>query len=194
MFISPESREEYRNHIPEFTVLCVPSFQGSELIDGTRTGTFIILNFAQQLCIIGGTAYGGEIKKSVFTVMNYLLPLHGVLPMHCSANIGSESDDVALFFGLSGTGKTTLSADPHRGLIGDDEHGWSDNGVFNFEDGCYAKVIELSETAEPQIYGAIHRFGAILETWSATRSAAASISMTARSPKHPRILSAELHR
>ncbi len=163
MFISPENREEYRNHIPEFTVLCVPSFQGSELIDGTRTGTFIILNFAQQLCIIGGTAYGGEIKKSVFTVMNYLLPLHGVLPMHCSANIGSESDDVALFFGLSGTGKTTLSADPHRGLIGDDEHGWSDNGVFNFEDGCYAKVIELSEAAEPQIYGAIHRFGAILE-------------------------------
>ena len=163
MFILPDNREEYRNHIPDFTVLCVPSFQGFEPIDGTRTSTFIVLNFAQKLCIIGDTAYGGEIKKSVFTVMNYILPLLGVLSMHCSANMGEDPDDVALFFGLSGTGKTTLSADPTRGLIGDDEHGWSDNGVFNIEDGCYAKVIQLSASAEPEIYKTTHMFGTVLE-------------------------------
>ncbi len=162
MFIAPRSREEYRLHVPDFTVLAVPSFKAFEPIDGTRTSTFIILNFDKRLCIIGNTAYGGEIKKSVFTVMNYLLPLEGVMTMHCSANIGQD-DDVALFFGLSGTGKTTLSADPNRGLIGDDEHGWSDEGVFNFEGGCYAKVIQLSPTAEPQIHAATHRFGTILE-------------------------------
>jgi phosphoenolpyruvate carboxykinase (ATP) len=163
MFILPEDREEYRNHVPDFTVLCVPSFQAFEPIDGTRTSTFIVLNFAQKLCIIGDTAYGGEIKKSVFTVMNYLLPLQGVLSMHCSANMGEDRDDVALFFGLSGTGKTTLSADPTRGLIGDDEHGWSDNGVFNVEDGCYAKVIQLSASAEPEIYRTTRMFGTVLE-------------------------------
>lgn len=162
MFIRPQNREEYRQHVPEFTVLAAPSFKAFEPIDQTRTSTFIALDFAQRLCLIGDTAYGGEIKKSIFTVMNYLLPLQGVLPMHCSANVGPDGD-TALFFGLSGTGKTTLSADPKRGLIGDDEHGWDDNGIFNFEDGCYAKVIQLSPTAEPQIYRAIHRFGALLE-------------------------------
>ncbi len=162
MFILPQTNEEYRRHIPEFTVLAIPSFKSFPQIDGTPTETFIALNFAQRLCLIGNSAYAGEIKKSVFTIMNYLLPLQGVMPMHCSANVGKEGD-VALFFGLSGTGKTTLSADPSRGLIGDDEHGWSDSGVFNFEGGCYAKVIALSPTAEPQIYACTRKFGTILE-------------------------------
>jgi len=162
MFILPETNEEYRRHVPEFTVLCVPSFKGIPQIDGTPANTFIVLNFAAKLCIIGNTAYAGEIKKSIFTILNYLLPLDGVMPMHCSANIG-EGGDTAIFFGLSGTGKTTLSADPHRRLIGDDEHGWSDGGVFNFEGGCYAKVIQLSEAAEPQIYACTKKFGTILE-------------------------------
>ncbi len=162
MFLLPESREAYRTHVPEFTVIAVPSFKAYEPIDATRTGTFIVLSFEQKLALIGGTSYAGEIKKTVFTVLNYLLPLQGVMPMHCSANVGEEGDS-ALFFGLSGTGKTTLSADPARGLIGDDEHGWSDEGVFNFENGCYAKVIQLSATAEPQIYAATHRFGTVLE-------------------------------
>jgi phosphoenolpyruvate carboxykinase (ATP) len=163
MFIKPESAEEYRRFAPEFTVIAAPGFKSFPQIDQTPTETFIVLNFAQKLCIIGNTGYGGEIKKSVFTLLNYLLPLRdGVMTMHCSANVG-KSGDVALFFGLSGTGKTTLSADPNRGLIGDDEHGWSDNGVFNFEDGCYAKVIELSPTAEPQIYACTRRFGTVLE-------------------------------
>ncbi len=162
MFILPRTNEEYRRHIPEFTVIAVPSFKSFPQIDGTPSDTFIALNFPQRLCIIGNTAYAGEIKKSVFTIMNYLLPLQGVMPMHCSANVG-QSGDVAIFFGLSGTGKTTLSADPTRGLIGDDEHGWSDNGVFNFEAGCYAKVIELSPAAEPQIHACTRKFGTILE-------------------------------
>jgi phosphoenolpyruvate carboxykinase (ATP) len=162
MFIQPRNREEYRVHVPEFTLLAVPSFKAFEAIDGTRTNTFITLNFEQQLALIGNSSYGGEIKKAFFTVMNYLLPLEGVMTMHCSANQGDE-EDVALFFGLSGTGKTTLSADPSRGLIGDDEHGWSDDGVFNFEGGCYAKVIQLSPAAEPQIYATTRRFGTILE-------------------------------
>ena len=162
MFILPKSAEEYRQHVPQFTVLCVPSFRAFQPIDSTRTTTFIVINFDQKLCIIGESAYGGEIKKSIFTVLNFLLPQEGVMPMHCSANIGDEGD-VALFFGLSGTGKTTLSADPSRRLIGDDEHGWSDRGVFNFEAGCYAKVILLSPTAEPQIYACTQRFGTILE-------------------------------
>jgi phosphoenolpyruvate carboxykinase (ATP) len=162
MFIQPKTAEEYRRHAPEFTVIAVPNFKSLPQIDQTPSDTFIVLNFAQKLAIIGNTGYGGEIKKSIFTVMNYLLPLEGVMTMHCSANVG-ERGDVALFFGLSGTGKTTLSADPSRGLIGDDEHGWSDNGVFNFEGGCYAKVIELSPSAEPQIYACTQRFGTILE-------------------------------
>ncbi len=162
MFILPHNREEYRQHVPDFTVIAVPSFQAFGAIDGTRTSTFIILNFAQRLAIIGDSAYAGEIKKAIFTVMNYLMPLEGVLSMHCSANQGDDGT-VGLFFGLSGTGKTTLSADPNRKLIGDDEHGWSDDGVFNFEGGCYAKVIRLSPTAEPQIYACTRRFGTILE-------------------------------
>ncbi len=162
MFILPQSKEEYRTHVPEFTVFAIPSFNASPAIDGTRTETFIILNFEKRLAIIGGSAYGGEIKKSIFTVMNYLLPLEGVMTMHCSANQGDDGD-VALFFGLSGTGKTTLSADPNRSLIGDDEHGWSDKGVFNFEGGCYAKVIQLSPSAEPEIFQTTRTFGTILE-------------------------------
>jgi len=162
MFILPETLEEYRRHVPDFTVLCVPSFKGIPQIDGTASNTFIVVNFAAKMCIIGNTAYAGEIKKSVFTILNYLLPLDGVMPMHCSANVGSAGD-AAIFFGLSGTGKTTLSADPARRLVGDDEHGWSDEGVFNFEGGCYAKVIQLSASAEPQIYACTRRFGTILE-------------------------------
>ncbi len=162
MFLLPQTNEEYRRHVPDFTIISVPSFKGIPQIDGTATNTFIVLNFAQKLCIIGNTAYGGEIKKSVFTILNYLLPLEGVMSMHASANVGKDGD-AALFFGLSGTGKTTLSADPKRGLIGDDEHGWSDEGVFNFEGGCYAKVIRLSPTAEPQIYATTKMFGTILE-------------------------------
>lgn len=163
MFILPQTNEDYRRHVPEFTVIAVPSFKGIPQIDNTASNTFIVLNFAQKLCIIGNSAYAGEVKKSVFTILNFLLPLEGVMPMHCSANMGRGEDDTAIFFGLSGTGKTTLSADPQRRLIGDDEHGWSDVGVFNFEAGCYAKVIQLSPTAEPQIYATTQRYGTILE-------------------------------
>jgi len=162
MFLDPATNEEMRQFVPEFTVISLPSFQGLPEIDGTLSPTFILLNFEQRICLIGGSGYGGEIKKSVFTILNYLLPLDGVLSMHCSANVG-KGGDTALFFGLSGTGKTTLSADPRRHLIGDDEHGWSDEGIFNFEGGCYAKVIALSPTAEPQIYACTQRFGTILE-------------------------------
>jgi len=162
MFIKPKTSEEYRRHVPEFTVISVPSFKAFPQIDCTPTNTFIVINFDQRICIIGNTGYGGEIKKSVFTLLNYLLPLQGIMTMHCSANVG-KIGDTALFFGLSGTGKTTLSADPNRGLVGDDEHGWSDEGIFNFEDGCYAKVIGLSATAEPEIYACTRRFGTILE-------------------------------
>ena len=162
MFIQPTRIDEYKKHIPEFTVIQSPSFKVDPRIDGTRSETAIIIDFSQRLAIVSGSAYGGEIKKTIFTVLNFLLPLEGVLAMHCSANVGSEGD-VALFFGLSGTGKTTLSADPKRSLIGDDEHGWSENGVFNFEGGCYAKVIRLSSEHEPQIYDCTRRFGTILE-------------------------------
>ena len=162
MFIKPKTNEEYRRHVPEFTVVCVPGFKAFPQLDSTPSNTFIVINFSQNLCIIGNTGYGGEIKKSVFTLLNYLLPLQGIMTMHCSANVG-KNNDTALFFGLSGTGKTTLSADPKRGLIGDDEHGWSDEGIFNFEDGCYAKVIGLSASAEPEIFACTHKFGTILE-------------------------------
>lgn len=162
MFVRVKGIDAQKRHVPEFTVICAPSFFASPTVDGTRTETFIIANFTQRLAIIGGSAYAGEIKKTIFTVLNFLLPLDGVMSMHCSANVG-PAGDVALFFGLSGTGKTTLSADPTRRLIGDDEHGWSDNGVFNFEEGCYAKVIRLSPQAEPQIYSCTRRFGTIIE-------------------------------
>ncbi len=162
MFITPQTNEEYRQHVPDFTILAAPSFKALPQIDSTNSETYIALDFSKRLGIIGNTGYAGEIKKSVFTIMNYLLPLKNVMTMHCSANMGARGD-VALFFGLSGTGKTTLSADPKRKLIGDDEHGWSDEGVFNFENGCYAKVIALSPTAEPQIYACTRRFGTILE-------------------------------
>jgi phosphoenolpyruvate carboxykinase (ATP) len=148
---------------PRFTVISAPSCLADPATHGTDSPTFILLDLEQRQVLIGGTAYAGEIKKSIFTAMNYLLPERHVLPMHCSANYGTDHDDVALFFGLSGTGKTTLSADPERTLIGDDEHGWGDQGVFNFEGGCYAKVIRLSPAGEPEIFATTRRFGTILE-------------------------------
>jgi phosphoenolpyruvate carboxykinase (ATP) len=161
MFIRPEATE-LPTFDPNFTVLHAPEFEADPAKHGTRTGTFIVLNLAKRMILIGGTRYAGELKKAMFTVMNYYMPKQGVLSMHCSANIGEEGD-TALFFGLSGTGKTTLSADPHRALIGDDEHGWSNEGVFNFEGGCYAKVIHLSPEGEPDIYRTTQMFGTILE-------------------------------
>jgi phosphoenolpyruvate carboxykinase (ATP) len=161
MFIRP-AQAELAGFTPDFTILHAPEYEANPAEDGCRTSTCIALSFAAKTILIAGTSYAGEIKKSIFTVMNWLLPAKGVLPMHCSANQG-PAGDTALFFGLSGTGKTTLSSDPERSLIGDDEHGWSDTGVFNFEGGCYAKVIRLSREAEPQIWDASHRFGAVLE-------------------------------
>jgi len=161
MFIRPPA-DDLAGFTPDFTILHAPEYEADPAVDGCRSSTCIALSFAQKTILIAGTSYAGEIKKSIFTVMNWLLPPQGALPMHCSANVGPEGD-VALFFGLSGTGKTTLSSDPERSLIGDDEHGWSDKGVFNFEGGCYAKVIKLSRDAEPQIWDASHRFGAVLE-------------------------------
>ena len=161
MFISA-TPEELESHQPEFTILAAPGSHSVPSTDGTNSEIFIVINFARKLVLIGGTAYAGEIKKSVFTIMNYLLPRKNVLPMHCSANVGS-SGDTAIFFGLSGTGKTTLSADSGRLLVGDDEHGWDDEGIFNFEGGCYAKVIRLSREIEPEIYECAGKFGTILE-------------------------------
>ena len=148
---------------PEFTVIDMPRFHADPRFDGTNSQTFILIDFGKKLVLIGGTAYSGEIKKSIFSAMNYYLPRRGVLSMHCSANYGRDKDDTALFFGLSGTGKTTLSNDVTRTLVGDDEHGWSDDGIFNFEGGCYAKVIRLDPEGEPEIYRTTRRFGTILE-------------------------------
>ncbi len=161
MFMRP-TQEELKNIQPDWHVICVPGFMADPETDGTRQHNFAVINFTKKMAIIGGTGYTGEIKKGIFTVLNYVLPHEkGVLPMHCSANVGKDGD-TAVFFGLSGTGKTTLSSDPNRQLIGDDEHGWTDSTVFNFEGGCYAKTIDLTREKEPQIYDAI-KFGAILE-------------------------------
>ncbi len=162
MFIRP-SQYKLEKFAPNFTIICDPDFKASVEEDGTRQDNFAIINFTKRMILIGGTAYAGEMKKGIFSVLNFLLPNdHNVLSMHCSANIGHEKHDTAIFFGLSGTGKTTLSADPNRGLIGDDEHGWTDTNVFNFEGGCYAKVIDLTREKEPEIFDAI-KFGAIVE-------------------------------
>jgi phosphoenolpyruvate carboxykinase (ATP) len=160
LFVRPVLAEQGQ-HAAEFTVIAAPEFEAIPERDGTRSGTFILTDFTRRIILIGGTKYAGEMKKSIFGVMNYLLPTRDVFPMHCSANVGANGE-TALFFGLSGTGKTTLSADPTRRLIGDDEHGWSSAGVFNFEGGCYAKCVDLSEEKEPQIYHAL-RFGSVLE-------------------------------
>ena len=161
MFIQPPD-DELESFEPEFTVIQAPSLMADPATDGTTSGTFILVNLAKRMILVGGSAYAGEIKKSIFSIMNYLMPPQGVLPMHCSANVGAYGD-VAVFFGLSGTGKTTLSADSARTLIGDDEHGWGADGVFNFEGGCYAKTINLTHEAEPEIYDLCHTFGSIIE-------------------------------
>ena len=178
MFIRPPA-EELREFTPDYVILHAPHFQADPSVDGVRSSTAIALSFAERKIVIAGTEYAGEIKKSIFTVMNWLLPERGVMPMHCSANIGPDGD-TALFFGLSGTGKTTLSSDPDRALIGDDEHGWSESGVFNVEGGCYAKVINLSRRAEPQIWDATHRFGTVLENVVADQHGVLDLSDGAR--------------
>ncbi|AWW32518.1 phosphoenolpyruvate carboxykinase (ATP) [Echinicola strongylocentroti] len=161
MFLRPD-QEELQHFKPEYTVICIPEFEADPFVDGTRGKNFTIIHLSKKIILIGGTAYAGEIKKGIFSVMNYLLPLkEKVLSMHCSANIG-KAGDTAVFFGLSGTGKTTLSADPERKLVGDDEHGWTNNGIFNFEGGCYAKVVDINRDREPEIWDAI-KYGAILE-------------------------------
>lgn len=163
MFIRPNN-EEFENFAPDWTILCAPGFLANAETDGTRQENFTVVSFTEKTILIGGSAYTGEMKKGIFTVLNYILPRQGVLSMHCSSNVGKDGD-TAIFFGLSGTGKTTLSADPERNLVGDDEHGWTDTGVFNFEGGCYAKCIDLTEEKEPQIWNAI-KFGALIENVS----------------------------
>lgn len=162
MFLTLKTLEQYKTHIPSFTLIASPSFKLDPRVDGTNSETGIVIDFSKRLAIVANSSYGGEVKKSIFTIMNFLMPIQDIMSMHCSANVGKKGD-VALFFGLSGTGKTTLSADPNRKLIGDDEHGWSDESVFNYEGGCYAKVIRLSSENEPEIYACTRRFGTILE-------------------------------
>ena len=166
MFVRTRSRDVLGEHLPRYTVIAAPRFRAAPDQDGTRSEVFVIVNFERKEVLIGGTAYAGEIKKSVFSVMNWLMPEENVLPMHCAANCDADGGNLAIFFGLSGTGKTTLSADPGRTLIGDDEHGWGTDGVFNFEGGCYAKVIRLSREGEPEIHATTRKFGTILENVS----------------------------
>ena len=193
MFIKPAGRIADRFE-PQFTLLHAPNMHSIPEIDGTASEVFVLLNFARRLVLVGGSHYTGEIKKTIFSVLNYLLPARNVLPMHCSANIGDDGD-TAIFFGLSGTGKTTLSSDPTRMLIGDDEHGWSENGVFNFEGGCYAKAIKLSGEAEPDIYNACFRFGTVLENVVLKgRIPRARLRRRFTDREHAGILSARLHR
>ncbi|WP_287180158.1 phosphoenolpyruvate carboxykinase (ATP), partial [Mesorhizobium sp.] len=161
LLIRPEAAE-LEHFVPDMTIIDLPSFRADPVRHGTRTETVIAVDLSRMIVLIGGTSYAGEMKKSVFTVLNYLLPAKGVMPMHCSANEGAGGD-AAIFFGLSGTGKTTLSADPSRTLVGDDEHGWGPHGIFNFEGGCYAKTIKLSAEAEPEIFATTQRFGTVLE-------------------------------
>ncbi len=182
LFIEP-TEEELEDHHPDALVLHAPSVEADPDADGTNSGTFVVLHPGRGEVIVGGTFYAGEIKKSIFSLLNDRLPLEGVLPMHCSANVDDEGQ-VALFFGLSGTGKTTLSADPERHLIGDDEHGWSDEGVFNFEGGCYAKVINLSAEAEPQIFRTTHTFGTVLENVVADEGGRLDLPTTRRPRTH----------
>jgi len=162
MLLNESDLAKLKQFVPDFTIMVSPKFKVDPRIDGTLSETAIVINFSQKLAIIAGSEYAGEVKKSIFTIMNFLMPLQDVMSMHCSANVGDDND-VALFFGLSGTGKTTLSADPKRRLIGDDEHGWSDQEVFNYENGCYAKAIRLSAEAEPEIHACTYKFGTILE-------------------------------
>jgi phosphoenolpyruvate carboxykinase (ATP) len=162
MLLNESDLAKLKQFVPDFTIMVSPKFKVDPRIDGTLSETAIVINFSQKLAIIAGSEYAGEVKKSIFTIMNFLMPLQDVMSMHCSANVGDDND-VALFFGLSGTGKTTLSADPKRRLIGDDEHGWSDHEVFNYENGCYAKAIRLSAEAEPEIHACTYKFGTILE-------------------------------
>ncbi|NIO16106.1 MAG: phosphoenolpyruvate carboxykinase (ATP) [Deltaproteobacteria bacterium] len=163
MFIREADRSKLDQFVPDYTIIHAPHFHAAPEEDGTRSEVFVILNFGRKEILIGGTQYGGEIKKSIFTLMNYLLPLKGILSMHCSANVGEQNGDTALFFGLSGTGKTSLSIDTARVLVGDDEHGWGDDGIFNVEGGCYAKVIKISKEYEPEIFCSSQMFGAIME-------------------------------
>ncbi len=186
--------EDLPTFVPDLTIVDLPSFKADPKRHGARTETVIACDFTRKIILIGGSSYAGEMKKSVFTYLNYVLPPQHVMPMHCSANVGKEGD-TAIFFGLSGTGKTTLSADPHRTLIGDDEHGWGKGGVFNFEGGCYAKAIKLSREAEPEIYSTTERFGTVMENVVArSRAAHPRLRRRFEDRKHPHRLSAALHR
>ena len=183
LLIRPEAAA-LRDFVPELTIIDMPSFRADPKRHGVRSENVVAIDFARKIVLIGGSYYAGEMKKSVFTTLNYYLPEKGVMPMHCSANVGPKGD-AAIFFGLSGTGKTTLSADPKRTLIGDDEHGWGSDGIFNFEGGCYAKCIKLSKEAEPEIYAASSASARCWKTWCSTRIRGCRISTTARRPKTP---------
>jgi phosphoenolpyruvate carboxykinase (ATP) len=187
LLIRPEAAA-LRDFVPELTIIDLPSFRADPKRHGVRSENVVAIDFARKIVLIGGSYYAGEMKKSVFTTLNYYLPAKGVMPMHCSANVGPKGDS-AIFFGLSGTGKTTLSADPKRTLIGDDEHGWGSDGIFNFEGGCYAKCIKLSQEAEPEIFAASKRFGAVLENVVLDENTRRRL----QDRKHPLGLSARIH-